>query len=94
MGFGLSILLIAVGAILTFAVSVTTNGFNINTIGIILMIVGALGFIAALVVNSMGGGGGLGRGRRRTRMVEEDTYDAPPPPSSRRRRVVRRDVYD
>ena len=35
-----SIVLIIVGAILEFAVSVTTKGFNINTIGVILLIVG------------------------------------------------------
>ena len=51
MGIGVSILLIAAGAIMTFAVEVeNAEGFNINTIGIILMIVGALGFIAALTI--------------------------------------------
>jgi len=39
MGVGTSIVLIAVGAILRFAVSVTTTGFNIHSIGIILMVV-------------------------------------------------------
>lgn len=51
-GFGGSIFLIAVGAILAFAVSVEAEGFNINTIGIILMIVGALGAILTLVSNT------------------------------------------
>jgi Domain of unknown function (DUF6458) len=36
-----SIFLIALGAILTFAVHVQTRGFSIHTIGVILMIVGA-----------------------------------------------------
>ena len=40
MGIGVSLLLLAIGAILTFAVEVTTEGFNINTIGVILMVVG------------------------------------------------------
>lgn len=48
-GFGGSLFLIAVGAILAFAVSVEADGFNLNTIGIILMIVGALGAILTMV---------------------------------------------
>ena len=53
MGIGTSILLIAVGAILKFAVSVDTDGFNINTIGVILMIVGVIGLIVSLLMGSM-----------------------------------------
>ncbi|MEY2583846.1 MAG: hypothetical protein QOE09_3695 [Ilumatobacteraceae bacterium] len=45
----LSILLIAAGAIMTWAVKDTTTGFDIHTAGIILMVVGALGLIASLV---------------------------------------------
>jgi hypothetical protein len=48
MRLGSSLLLIAVGAILRFAVSVHTSGFNIHTIGLILMIVGGVGFIVSL----------------------------------------------
>ncbi|HSJ82721.1 MAG TPA: DUF6458 family protein [Acidimicrobiia bacterium] len=48
-GFGGSLFLIAVGAILAFAVSVEAEGFNLNTIGIILMVVGALGAILTMV---------------------------------------------
>jgi beta-lactamase regulating signal transducer with metallopeptidase domain len=50
MGIGAGIFLAAVGAILTFAVSVTATGFNIHTIGIILMIVGIAGIILDLVL--------------------------------------------
>jgi len=49
MGLGTSILLIAIGAILRFAVSVSTSGFNIHTIGVILMIVGAVGLVLSLL---------------------------------------------
>jgi len=49
-GIGAGIFLIAIGAILTFAVNVTTNGFNVNTIGIILMAAGAAGILLDLVV--------------------------------------------
>jgi hypothetical protein len=50
MGIGAGLFLIAVGAVLTFAVNVSTNGFNVNTIGIILMIVGVLGVLVDLAV--------------------------------------------
>lgn len=45
MNFGVSLLLIAIGAILRFAVTVSTTGFNLHTIGDILMIVGVVGAI-------------------------------------------------
>jgi uncharacterized membrane protein len=48
MGLGSSLLLIAVGAVLRFAVTVTTNGVNLQTVGVILMIVGAIGFVVSL----------------------------------------------
>jgi len=50
MGIGVSIFLIALGAILTFAVNATLSGVDINTIGVILMIAGALGLIVTLLV--------------------------------------------
>jgi hypothetical protein len=53
MGIGMSIFLIAVGAILYFAVSVDAEGFSINTIGIILMVVGAIGLVVSLLMGSM-----------------------------------------
>ncbi len=48
MGLGTSLFLIAVGAILRFAVSVTTHGFNLHTIGLILLIVGIIGLVISL----------------------------------------------
>jgi len=56
MGLGTSIFLVAVGAILDFAVTVHTNGFNLNTIGLILMIVGAFGVVLSLFFWSSWGG--------------------------------------
>lgn len=50
MGIGASIFLLAIGAILAFAVEVETTGFNLNTIGIILMIAGAIGIVLALTI--------------------------------------------
>ena len=56
MGIGTSIFLIAVGAILKYAVTVRTEGFNLNTIGVILMVVGAIGLLVSLLFwNSWGG---------------------------------------
>ena len=49
MSLGVSIFLLVVGAILTFAVDVTTSGFSINTVGIILMIAGALSLVLSLL---------------------------------------------
>jgi hypothetical protein len=51
MGIGISIVLIAAGAIMAFAVEVeNAEGFDINTIGIILMVVGAIGLLMTLAV--------------------------------------------
>jgi Co/Zn/Cd efflux system component len=46
---GASILLIAVGAVMAYAVTVDTEGFNINTAGVILMVVGAIGLVVSLI---------------------------------------------
>ena len=49
MGIGVSIFLIAVGAILAFAVNWTVSGLDIDTVGVILMIVGIIGLVASLL---------------------------------------------
>ena len=49
MSIGASIFLLVIGAILTFAVEVGTPGFNINTVGIILMIGGAIGLVLSVL---------------------------------------------
>lgn len=48
MGIGTSIFLIAIGAILRFAVTTTARGFDIQTIGLILMLVGIAGLVISL----------------------------------------------
>jgi hypothetical protein len=52
MGIGVSIFLMAVGAILTFAVHLTRNnsGLDLNAVGVILMIFGLVGLLASYVV--------------------------------------------
>ncbi|CAN5259507.1 hypothetical protein BH20ACT16_BH20ACT16_12850 [soil metagenome] len=71
MGIGTSIFLIAVGAILKFAVTTTVSGIELATVGVILMVVGIIGLVFSLII--------LGRGRRdtvveRDRVVERDPY--------------------
>jgi hypothetical protein len=63
MGIGLSIFLIAVGAIITFAVHASVAGVSLSTIGIILMVVGVLGLIVAMTI--------FGGSRRDGTVVEE-----------------------
>jgi hypothetical protein len=78
MQIGASLFLIAVGAILKWAVTVhNTHGFNVNTAGVILMVVGAIGLIITLIWMTT---------RRRTDIVEHGTtgtrsttYRTPPP---------------
>ena len=50
MGIGVSVFLLALGAILAFAVHASVNGLDINTIGVILMVVGVIGVLIDLVV--------------------------------------------
>jgi len=49
MGIGVSVFLIAVGAILSFAINVTTKGVDLDTVGVILMIVGAIGLLMSML---------------------------------------------
>lgn len=72
MGVGVSIFLIAVGAILDFAVKVNgdSHGFNINKIGLILLIVGIIGLIVSMIFWSSWGGIGS---YRRNRVVQGGT---------------------
>ncbi len=48
MGIGTSLFLIAIGAILYFAVNAEVSGLEISTIGIILMVIGVLGLLISL----------------------------------------------
>lgn len=49
MGIGVSVFLLALGAILAFAVEFDASGIDIDTVGIILMVVGALGLMLSLL---------------------------------------------
>ncbi len=50
MGIGVSVFLLAVGAILTFAVDASVSGIDISMVGIILMVAGAIGLLLTLLV--------------------------------------------
>ena len=72
MGMGASLILVAVGAILVWAVNTTVSGIEIHTIGWILLAVGVVGALFSLIFWSRWGGfGGSAEGRRRT-VVRED----------------------
>lgn len=79
MRIGGSLFLIAVGAILKFAITTQVKGANLGTIGIILMIVGAVGLVITLIWMST---------RERTDVIEHG-------PEGRRGRtwVTPRDEY-
>ncbi|GAB3710514.1 DUF6458 family protein [Mariniluteicoccus flavus] len=69
MGIGLGILLLLIGAVLTFALDVNIPGVEDDTLGWILMVVGALALILSLVLNAM---------RNRTRHVSETRVEGAP----------------
>ena len=77
MGIGVSLFLIAVGLILWLAVNVDTDGtIDVNMVGIILVVVGAIGMLLSLIFWSSWGGFG---GWRRETVVRDDPYNRPPP---------------
>ncbi len=79
MPLGTSILLVAVGAILRYAVTATVSGLSLPTIGLILMIVGVAG-VALSLVYLLAWSGSRRRGVVNERVVEQDPYREPPVP--------------
>ena len=76
MGISLSIFMIAVGAILAWAVNAEVSGIDVQAAGVILVVVGVIGFIASLVFWSSWGGFGnrdaAAGGGQNTTIVERD----------------------
>jgi hypothetical protein len=70
MGLGVSLILIAVGAVLAWAVNVSTSGVNVNKVGVILLIVGIIGALLSMIFWSTWAGPGYFT-RRRTTYVDE-----------------------
>lgn len=74
MALGTSLALIAIGAILKFAVTARVSGIEIDTVGAILMVVGIIGGLISLLM--------IAFADRREEVVER-RYEAPGPPTRR-----------
>lgn len=66
MGIGTSLVLIAAGAILKFAVSASVSGVSLNTVGVILMVIGGIGLVVSLIW--------MGAAHRRGAVVDDRPY--------------------
>ena len=73
MGIGTSIFLIALGAILKFAVTATVSGIELATVGVILIVVGVIGLLISLFMLQSGRRGAVVE----ERVVERDPYVDP-----------------
>jgi Domain of unknown function (DUF6458) len=73
MTIGSSILLVLIGAILRFAVTWTPDGINLQVVGVILMIGGAVGLVVAITVIVL-----RRRNRPPAQVYEERRYTEPP----------------
>ena len=89
MGVGVGIFLMVLGAILAFAVQTDVPGVNVNTLGVILLLIGLVAFVYSLIFWSTLTPWGRRRVDARRRMVgleppaeldEERPFDDPPPP--------------
>ena len=75
MGLSLSLVLAAAGAVLIWAVSATASGINIHTVGVILLVVGIVGFVTSLFFwSSWGGFGRRPVERTGTAVLREETH--------------------
>ena len=83
MRLGTAIVLLALGAILTFALRVDVSGVDLQVVGWILMIVGALGLILEIAVWGP---------RQRRRVTTTDAY-GPPPPAGPAQRTTTDETY-
>ena len=84
MTIGVSLILVAVGAILVWGVERDAEGLNVDAIGVILMIVGLIGFLLAMILWQEWSP--VYRGRRRSAYVEDEV------PARRAAYPRRRDV--
>ena len=90
MGIVVSLILIAVGAILTWAITDTSDGVNLTAVGVILMCVGLVGLVLTMMFWQSWFGSGMWRRtayaegaapapRRGRRVVVEEEDDLGPP---------------
>ena len=71
MGFGVSLILIAVGLILALAVNANSSAVDIQTVGWIVTIIGAVGLVLSMIFWNSWAGPGYWSSRRRTTYVDE-----------------------
>ena len=71
MGFGVSLILIAVGLILALAVNANSSAVDIQTVGWIVTIIGAVGLVLSMIFWNTWAGPGYWSSRRRKTYVEE-----------------------
>ena len=74
MTIGTSLFLIALGAILKFAITDGVSGIDLETVGVILMIVGIIGLLLSLLYMSLWADRSRGTAATRERYVERDRY--------------------
>ncbi len=86
MGIVISMLMITAGAIMRFAVSTQVSGFDIQTAGVVLIIVGAVA--AALSIGFWASWGGFGGVGRRTVLSSRATVVSTPRTVIRQREVL------
>jgi hypothetical protein len=91
MGIGVSIFLIAIGAILTFAVQVQTTGIDLDVVGVILMLVGTAGLLFSLLWWSDAMPWHRDRTIIRERYIEPGFHPDGAPPVAREREVIERE---
>ena len=72
MGTAVSLLMIAAGAIMTWAVTATVSGVSIHTVGIILMVIGGVGLVLSIAFwSSWGGFGGADQADGPTTVIKQ-----------------------
>jgi Na+/proline symporter len=71
MGFGVSLILIAVGLVLALAVNTTSSAVDIHTVGWIVAIIGFVGLVLSMIFWNSWAGPGYWYNRRRTTYVDE-----------------------
>ena len=77
MGISLSVLLIAVGAVLAWAVNAEVSGIDLQVAGVILVVVGVIGLVASLIFwSSWGGSGRLDGASASTTVIDRDSTTA------------------
>jgi hypothetical protein len=74
-GIGISVFIGAAGAILRYAITATTEGVNLHTAGVILMLVGAVGVLLSLLFWTSFSPWGRGTRSTNSRRVETTTQD-------------------